>query len=231
MKKIAATFLFLFLTGTAFGFQVTIDGTYNSKPWPNDRPNVITGGVDSKGNNVWEGELKSDYKGKVYTYKGTLTGNLESGTVKGNFEMAGYKRIFTFEAQASGGTLTGNIKEETKGRTGNVGDLNIKLSGIPKGGENPEMLADVISGLTEVDKEKILELFKSNATKDNIISSAAAASVSKGDFDELYKKKKRINTNYEFLKELKLDKDAAKEVNDLIKKIKEGIEKEKKKKK
>ncbi len=114
-----------------------------------------------------------------------------------------------------------------------AGEADAKLTGgaSSKTSDSSGPVAEAVSKNTSIPKEKVLELLRNKGTnKDEVISVCAAAEITKGDPDELYKKRKKVNTNFDFLSDLKLDKEGKAKLEALIKTIKGSIEEKKLKK-
>lgn len=128
MKVICGIVAILFLGAMAMAEEIKFEGTYKTQ-FKNDRPNKVEGGVTKKDDGTWEGELRTDWKGKIEVYKGTMTGNLQSGEVKGDFHMmAGTRqgRHFVFTCKATNGRLRGKTFEIKGGKEVPTGDLEMK---------------------------------------------------------------------------------------------------------
>jgi len=101
------------------------------------------------------------------------------------------------------------------------------LAGFP---DNFEAVARAVSKNTGIAGEKLLGLLKNKGvSKEDVIAVCAAAEITKAEPEELYKKRKKVNTAFEFFYELKLDKAAKATLDALIKKIKTSAEEENKK--
>ena len=114
-----------------------------------------------------------------------------------------------------------------------AGEVDVKVSGrkASVGSDSPEQAAIVISNNTGIAKEKILELAKNKGIKmDDVMIICAAAEITKAEPEELYKKRKKVNTTFEFILDLKLEKAAKASLDALIAKLKTALEEEKKKK-
>ena len=184
--------------------------------------------MQSKESNTYEGDISAPWNGKPQTYSGTLTVN--GNAISGTFVLQSQKRTFTFSGEMSGGSFKGDAKEGG----GKVGVLDMRISGGAGAGgfDYTELVSEAVSGNTELKKAKVAQLFNNkDAARNDIIVVCAAAEIISGDPAELYKKRKEFNTNFEFLRELKLDKDTKAKLDALVEKIKDAVETGKKKKK
>ena len=85
---------------------------------------------------------------------------------------------------------------------------------------------EVISQNTGIAKESILELSKNpGISNDDILAICTAAEITKGNISELYKKRKKVNTNYEFINNLNLEKEEKAAFDALLKKLKAEVNK------
>jgi len=85
---------------------------------------------------------------------------------------------------------------------------------------------EAISKNTGIAKENILELSKNpGISNDDILAVCTAAEISKGDLKELYKKRKKENTNYDFVNSLNLEKEEKAAFDALLKKLKAEVKK------
>jgi len=225
MRKFIIAVVFLLLPVLLPGATLTMEGTYTCQ-WQSSSPKAFKGNLESSGAD-YVGDILAPWNKKDEIHTGKLTSS--SGNYSGDFIMQSSKRRFTFSISTNGGSC-----DVFEGRT-KVGVLNIRFSGgsFGTGGfDYSELVSAAVSKNTEISKDKVLALFeKKGSTKEDIISVCAVSEVIQGDLEDLYTKKKKVNTNYEFIKELKMDKETAGKVNELIKKIKDGVEAEKKKKK
>ena len=113
MKKLFTITVFLAVTAVLPAYDINFEGTYENSN-KNDRPNILSGGLDKKDGNEWEGVFKTDWKGKFQIFSGTMTGDLKNGPVKGDFYlMQGTKktRHFVYTATASNYNISGPILE------------------------------------------------------------------------------------------------------------------------
>jgi hypothetical protein len=117
----------VFFSLQAWAADVVCEGSYTSQ-FKNDRPNKINGGVNKTGKNQYEGELTSDWKGKIMSYRGTMIGDLKNGEVKGDFRMAGNNRHFLFTAQANQSVMRGKIVEAKGDKEVGVGELELRTT-------------------------------------------------------------------------------------------------------
>ena len=112
------------------------------------------------------------------------------------------------------------------GETANIIEGNISgkaaRSSFSTGVDYPE----VISKNTGIAKEKVLELSKNpGISNDDILVICSAAEITKGNISELYKKRKKVNTNYEFINNLNLEKEEKAAFDALLKKLKAEVNK------
>ena len=233
MKKAMVLSLVLLFVSSLSAGQLTIEGTYTTS-YKSKVPNyTFKGTLSSTGETEYEGEITAPWDGQNKTYKGKITGKPGSGSLEGSFILTGTKRNFTFTIDQNG---RGDALENGK----KVGVLDAKVSGggsaassAPAGGvvDFSDQVSEAVSKETSISREKVLELFKNKGvTKADVIAVCAAAEITKGDLEALYKKKKKVNTTFEFLYDLKLDKEAKTGVDSLIKKIKAALEEKNKKK-
>ena len=114
-----------------------------------------------------------------------------------------------------------------------AGEVEVKVSGrkASVGSDTAEQTATLVSENTGIAKEKVFELLKTKGIKtEDVITVCAAAEITKAEPEELYKKRKKVNTNFDFLSDLKLDKEAKAKLDALVKTIKGSIEEKKIKK-
>ncbi|GEM_PF-1851310 len=234
MKKMSVLYLAFLFVSCLYAGQLTVEGTYTTS-FKSNTPYTFKGTLSSKSDTEYEGEITAPWNGKDQFYKGTISGKPGSGSLAGDFIMTSSKRHFTFTINPGGSNYSGNALEGGK----IVGVLSVRVSGgessaaasssVP---DISEAVAEAVSKQTGISKETVLELFKNKGiSKDEVIAVCAAAELTKGDTAELYKKRKKVNTNFEFLYDLKLEKDTKASVEALIKKIKAALEEEKNKKK
>ncbi len=85
---------------------------------------------------------------------------------------------------------------------------------------------EIIGNNTGLAKEKIIELLKNPGIKnDDVIVLCAAAEITKADTAELYKKRKKVNTRYEFVNDLNLKNEEKAEFDALVLKLKSAVKK------
>ncbi|MFH1074408.1 MAG: hypothetical protein V1752_04890 [Candidatus Firestonebacteria bacterium] len=226
MKKIIITVFSLLIPVILNAGSVTIEGSYTCQ-WQSTSAKTFKGTLESKGSD-YEGDIIGPWNNKDEVFRGKLSNS--GGGYSGDFIMQSTRRRFTFSVSSGGGPC-----DVFEGRS-KVAVLSVRFSGGSMGGaggfDYSELVSKAVVSATNISEEKVLGLFeKKGSSKDDIIAACAVAELTRGDLDELYKKKKKVNTNYEFLRDLKLDKETTAKVNDLIKKIKAGVEEGKKKKK
>ena len=211
-----------------FSADISVEGTYTTS-FQSSSAKTFSGNLQSKGGGAFEGDIIAPWNGKPVTYNGTLT--LNGSSISGKFVLTGQKRTFSFSGDVSGGTFKGDAIENGKA----VGKLDMRLSGGEAGASGgidyAALTAGAVSANTGIKKETVEEFFKDKrADKNEVIAACAAAEVSGGDVSELYKKRKKVNINYEFLRDLGFDKEQKAKFEELVGKIKKEIEDEKNKK-
>ncbi|OGF48669.1 MAG: hypothetical protein A2044_08000 [Candidatus Firestonebacteria bacterium GWA2_43_8] len=225
MKKILLIIIGSLFPAVLMAGTLTIEGTYTCQ-WQSSTPKAFKGTLESKGSD-YEGDIDAPWNGKNEVYNGKLSNS--GGSYSGSFVMQSSRRKFSFSISSSGGSC-----DVFEGRS-KVGVLSVRFSGGSMGAggyDYSALVSEAVGKATSISEEKVLALFeKKGSSKDDIIAVCAVAEVTQGDMDDLYKQKKKVNTNYEFLRDLKMDKETSTKVNDLIKKIKEGVETGKRKKK
>ena len=231
MRKVTVIAVYALFACNLQSASLSFEGSYTTN-WKSSTPYTFQGTLSSKSDTEYEGEVTAPWNGKIEKYVGTITGKV-GGTLSGDFIMSSTKRHFKFTINPSGGNYRGEVLE---GKS-KVGVLDARVSGgaggFSGGGggvDYSELVSEAVSKTTSISKEQVLELFKNKGSKDDVIAVCAAAEVTKGDMTELLKKKKKVNTNYEFIKDLNLDKETKSDVDALIKKIKAEMEGGKKKK-
>lgn len=205
--------------------SLTIEGSYTCQ-WNSKSPKTFKGTLEAKSDD-FEGDVLAPWNSKDEVYRGRISKS--GGNYEGEFVLLSQKRTFKFSVPAGGGTCDAFEKGSK------VGTLSMKISGSSEGTTaGPDfagLVAFAVNKKTGISGEKVLELFaKKRGSKEDIIAACAVSEITGDTPEELCKKKKKYNTNYEFLRELKLDKEKTAKVNELIKIIKEEIEKEKKNK-
>ena len=208
--------------------DISVEGTYTTS-FQSSSAKTFSGNLQSKGGGVFEGDLIAPWNGKPETYAGSLTMN--GSSLSGKFVLTRQKRTFSFSGDVSGGSFKGDAIENGK----TVGKLDMRLSGGEGGASGgidyAALTAGAVSANTGIKKETVEEFFKDKrADKNEIIAACAAAEVSGGDVSGLYKKRKKVNINYEFLRDLGFDKEQKAKFEELVGKIKKVIEDEKNKK-
>ena len=231
MRRIAAIVLSALFVSGLHAASLSIEGSYTTN-WKSTSPFTFKGTLNSNSETEYEGEVIAPWDGQPEIYKGTITGKPGRGPLSGEFVNTKRRRTFTFTINQSGGNYRGDALEGGK----KVGVLDVRVSGgfsSSSGGvDYSELVSEAVSKSTGISKDDVLELFKiKGINKDDVIAVCAVSEVTKGNLDELYKKKKKVNTNYEFFKELNLEKEVKASVDDLVKRIKAAVEDEKKKKK
>ncbi|GEM_PF-2885111 len=157
MKKLLNVIFLTAITSVLSAYEINFEGTYENSN-KNDRPNILSGGADKKGENEWQAVLKTDWKGKLQTFEGIMTGDFKSGTVKGDFYMmSGTKqtRHFVFTATAADYNISGPILELKDTKEVKSGKFELKKAGkavsAPSGtGTVPEAPAEKAGGKTVV---------------------------------------------------------------------------------
>ncbi len=110
------------------------------------------------------------------------------------------------EARLGGGT---SASASTGGTSANAGGADY---------------SDVISGNTGISKDVVSELLSvSGIKKDDVLLICAAAEITKKDTKELLKNRKKVNTGYDFISELNLEKDEKAKLDALIKKLRAAV--------
>ena len=198
--------------------------------------------LDEQHRAMWKSVWSSDEDLKMV---GKTEGNCRNppealwfGLVKAGKKMPEYwagssNTLRSDEARKGGEIFAVGWQEREKKLFDLAGEADAKLTGgaSSKTSDSSGPVAEAVSKNTGIPKEKVLELLRNKGTnKDEIISVCAAAEITKGDPDELYKKRKKVNTNFDFLSDLKLDKEGKAKLEALIKTIKGSIEEKKLKK-
>ncbi len=207
--------------------EVSVEGTYTTS-FQSSSAKTFSGKLQSKGGGAFEGDIIAPWNGKPVTYTGALT--LNGSSISGKFVLTAQRRTFSFSGEVSGGNFKGDAIENGK----SVGKLDLRFSGGEGGSagsiDYAPLTAAAVSANTGIKKETVEELFKDKrADKNEIIAACAAAEVSGGDVLGLYKKRKKVNINYEFLKDLGFDKEQKTKFEELVGKIKKIIEDKKNK--
>ncbi len=207
--------------------DISVEGSYTTS-WQSSSAKTFNGKLQSKGGGAFEGNIIAPWNGKPETYAGSLT--LNGSSISGTFVLTRQKRTFSFSGDVAGGSFKGDAIENRK----TVGKLDMRISGGEGGASGgidyAPLTAAAVSANTGIKKETVEELFKNKrADKNEIIAACAAAEVSGGDVSELYKKRKKVNINYEFLRDLGFDKEQKAKFEELVGKIKKIIEDKKNK--
>ena len=128
MKKTILAAVMVLAASGAWALDVAIKGSYTTR-FENDRPNVIGGSLSQAVAGEWKGTLTTDWKGKMQSFTGTVTGDLTKGKVKGDFRLGDpqHGRRFVFTAKADNYTLKGPVVEIMKnGQEKDVGEIEMK---------------------------------------------------------------------------------------------------------
>ncbi len=228
MKSIIKACVMSAIPFMLFSADISVEGTYTTS-FQSSSAKTFSGNLQAKGGGTFEGDIIAPWNGKPETYAGSLT--LNGSSISGKFVLTRQRRTFSFSGDASAGSFKGDAIENGK----TVGKLDMRLSGMEdgtSGGVDYAVLtAGAVSANTGIKKETVEGFFKDKrADRNDIISACAAAEVSGGDAAELFKKRQKVNINYEFLRDLGFDKEQKAKFEELVGKIRKEIEEEKNKK-
>ena len=228
MKSIIKACVMSAIPFMLFSADISVEGTYTTS-FQSSSAKTFSGKLQSKGGGVFEGDIIAPWNGKPVTYTGNIT--LNGSSLSGNFVLTAQRRTFSFSGGVSGGSFKGDAIENGK----TVGKLDLRFPGGEGGAaggiDYAPLTAAAVSANTGIKKETVEELFKDKrADKNEIIAACAAAEVSGGDAAELFKKRQKVNINYEFLRDLGFDKEQKAKFEELVGKIRKEIEEEKNKK-
>ncbi len=112
------------------------------------------------------------------------------------------------------------------GEVANIIDGNSSGGAVHSASSAGVDFPEIISQNTGIAKESILELLKNpGISNDDILAVCAAAEITKSDLNELYKKRKKENTNYDFKNSLNLQDGEKTALEVLIRKLKAAVSK------
>ena len=227
MKTIVSICACLIFPALLFSASLTLEGSYTCG-WTSSSAKTFRGTLESKESNSYSGDIMAPWNGKPETYRGDVT--IKGNSISGKFVLQSQRRTFTFSGEMSGGGFKGDALEGGS----KVGVLDMRISGGAGAGgyDYTALVSEAVSSNTGIKKGKVEELFENKGVnKTDVIAVCAAAEITGGDTGELYNKRKKFNTNFEFLRELKLDKESKTKLDALTEKIKNAVEDGKKKKK
>ncbi|ANM31641.1 hypothetical protein ABI59_21885 [Acidobacteria bacterium Mor1] len=128
MKRFALLITLLALCMPAMGAKLpshTFSGSYD---WSDGGSDELSAEFKSDGDDRWKVKFKFKWNGKNHTWKGSAKGSLtEDGKVIGKVDSGMGNRIWSFEADLAGNTLSGKHTEITGGKTYETGTFRISV--------------------------------------------------------------------------------------------------------
>ncbi len=103
--------------------EIALKGTFNRGKEADNKP--LTAVLTPAGKDTWKIAYQAEWKGKMLTYNGALTGNIKDGTFTGTGTRDG-KRTWVIEGKATGGKLTFDHFETTKGGKARTGSAKLE---------------------------------------------------------------------------------------------------------
>ena len=123
MKYSAWILTLLLVAGSApaaFAEDTTLKGDYR---WDRGTKGPLEAVFTPDGEGVWKVAFHFKHRSRPHTYKGTATGSLTAGDIRGTVKTKGRDRTFSFECTYKNGTCRGTHYEvfgERKSKTGTL---------------------------------------------------------------------------------------------------------------
>ena len=124
MRRLASAFLLLALATlpTTAADSRVLEGSYQ---WSNGDDGPLEATFVATGPETYEVVFRFRFQGKKNTWKGTATGSLEDGAIKGRVKAGRMKRYWVFECAFDGSSCQGNHAEDKNGELVPSGTLSL----------------------------------------------------------------------------------------------------------
>ncbi len=126
MRRTILTLAILALLLTALAARPAAQTFSGSYDWSDGGSDELSAEFRPDGEDRWKVTFRFKWNGKDHSWKGEATGSLsEDGTVSGTVDSGMGRRVWSFEAQLSGETLTGKHTEVTGGKKYETGTFSL----------------------------------------------------------------------------------------------------------